>query len=76
MEQKEIGRIINRILKNNHTEKDKIMFLKMVNNLSDTNAVVLACTDLHILIPPDPKSKILDTMQLLAESTAREIISP
>lgn len=72
-EQDEIGVIVNKILKNNHTEKDKLKLLEIVNNLSDEDAIVLACTDLHILIPPDPKRKIFDTMHILAISVARKL---
>lgn len=63
--------IINRLINNQHNEKDKREILKIINELKVKN-VVLGCTDLQILNPKRNGVKIFDTMDLLAKATIRE----
>jgi aspartate racemase len=73
-DQELIGEIVNRILKNKQSNKDKLELLRIINGFRDIDAVVLACTDLHILISKHRKIKIIDSMQVLAGASVRKII--
>lgn len=76
LDQKIIGEIVNRILKGKHSKKDKLELLRIIDVFKNIDAVVLACTDLHILISKHREIKIIDTMQLLANAAAEEILEP
>lgn len=75
LNQSRMGEIINRLVNNQQTEMDKVKFVKIIN---DTNAknVILACTDLQILDPRIDGVRIFDTMEILAKSAVRELLSP
>ena len=71
--QAKMGVIINRLVNNQQTKKDKNEFLTIIG---DTNAknVILACTDLQILNPKIDGVNIFDTMDILAKVAVREIL--
>lgn len=71
LNQQKIGIIINRLVNNNHNNKDRLGLLKIINDLN-VNNVVLACTDLQILKPECKGIKIFDTMDILAKASVRE----
>mgnify|MGYP001608487506 CR=1 FL=1 len=73
--QKKLGEIINKILRNTHNLNDKKDLTKIINRFS-SDLVLLACTDLHILIPIKENPKILDTMQILKNAAVRELLKP
>lgn len=73
--QEKLGRIINKILRNSHDLNDKKDLTKIINRFS-SNFVLLACTDLHILIPAEENPKVLDTMQILKQAAVRELLKP
>lgn len=75
-DQAKIGKIINNIVLNRHANKDRKEFLKIVNNLENNKVedIILACTDLQLLIPHHPKLRIFDTMQIFVDATVREIL--
>lgn len=68
-----LGEIINKILRNNHGLEDKKELLKIISEFS-CDFVLLACTDLHILLPGKSNTKILDTMQILRQAAVRELL--
>lgn len=68
-----LGGIINKILQNNHSLQDKKELLKIISEFS-CDSVLLACTDLHILLPGKSNTKILDTMQILRQAAVRELL--
>jgi len=68
-----LGEIINKILQNNHGLEDKKELLKIISEFS-CDSVLLACTDLHILLPGKSNTKILDTMQILRQAAVRELL--
>ena len=75
-DQSKVGDIINNLVHNRHAEKDKEEILKIINTLSSTgiNTILLACTDLQVIIPQHKKVQIYDTMAILAEATVRELL--
>lgn len=72
-DQKEIGNIVNRILNNEIEDRDKKKLENIINKFS-SELILLACTDLHILIQPN--EKIFDTMEILKDSAVRELQQP
>jgi len=69
-DQKEIGNIVNKILNKTEDQEDKWRLENIINKFS-SELILLACTDLHILIKPN--HKIFDTMQILKNSAIREL---
>ena len=70
--QSAMGTIINRLENNQQTQKDKDKF-RMIIEETKTKNVVLACTDLQILNLKCDKVNIFDTMNILVQSTVKEI---
>ncbi len=75
-EQEKIGRMIHNIVMNRHANKDRAELMKIISRFEDKKAknVILACTDLQLLIPKHPGINIYDTMKILADATVREIL--
>jgi len=71
-EQKELSKIIVRIIRKKHKKTDKIYLEKLINSLIKKGAekVILACTDLANLI--DNKNTI-DTSEILIDSIKAKI---
>jgi len=77
--QKRIGTIINKILQNKHTVSDKLKIFKIIDNFpKKPDAILLACTDLQLLITESKHNElnIFDTMEILAQATVREMLAP
>ena len=55
---------------------DRNFFDKIINDFKGKglDCVILACTDLQLLIPTHPKIKIFDTMKIFADATVRKIL--
>ena len=73
LNQSKMGVIINRLVNNQQTKKDKNEFLKIIENTNAKN-VILACTDLQILNPKVGGVRIFDTMDILVRSAVREML--
>ncbi|TAL57655.1 MAG: amino acid racemase, partial [Nanoarchaeota archaeon] len=75
-EQEKIGKVISNIVLNRHANKDREQLLKIIENLEKKKVrhVILACTDLQLLIPKNSKIKIYDTMKIFAEATVNKIL--
>lgn len=74
--QAKIGSIINRLVLNRQRTEDRDVLIRIIEGFADQEAehVVLACTDLQLLIPSHDSMQIHDTMQILADATVREIL--
>ena len=50
--------------------------IAIINDFEDkeVDCVVLACTDLQLLIPKHPTLKIFDTMKIFADATVENIL--
>ncbi len=72
-----MGKIIHNILLRKYISKDKNKLLEVIRYFEKQGLkdVILACTDLHILITPeDSPMMIHDTMDILSEAAVREIV--
>ena len=58
------------------TPKNQIVVDQVLKDLEDKGVknIILACTDLQLLIKEKPGMEILDTMHILAKATVREIL--
>jgi aspartate racemase len=78
-DQEKIGEIINRIVLNLHKDRDKSDLLEIIDKLEkkDVENVILACTDLQLLVSPShhPYLRIYDTMKILADATVTKILN-
>jgi len=76
-DQKKLGEIINHLVNSSQTNKDKIKLLRIIENhtLKNTDCILLACTDLQLLIRYHREIKIFDTLDILKEATIRKITS-
>ena len=75
-QQAKIGKMIHNLVSNRHDNKDREELIKVINDFETKGIdhVILACTDLQLLIPYHPRLKIYDTMKIFAEATVQEII--
>lgn len=76
-EQAKLGKMISKLVLKRHDNKDREELFGIISNFESKGVknVVLACTDLQLLIPTHPKIEIFDTMKLLANATVREILA-
>ncbi|MFH1971365.1 MAG: amino acid racemase [Patescibacteria group bacterium] len=75
-DQEQMGEIINNLVHSKHSDKDKERLSKIIDTLANkgTNTILLACTDLQLIAPKIDGVQIIDTMNILVQSTAREIL--
>jgi len=68
-EQAKMGRMILSIVQNRHDNRDRLEIQKVVEGFARQGVenVILACTDLQLLIPQHPSLQIFDTMQIFAD---------
>ncbi len=74
-DQVKIGKIINKILERKERNSDKLNLLKIIGKFDDADALVLACTDLHILLNSHKNLEIVDTMTVLADASVKEVFN-
>lgn len=74
-QQEKIGKIINNIVLNRHANKDRQEFMEIVESLgAKVKNIILACTDLQLLIPSHDEIEIFDTMKIFAAATVDKIL--
>ncbi len=75
-QQAKIGKMIHNLVSNRHDNKDREDLIKLVNDFEKKGVehVILACTDLQLLIPHHPRLKIYDTMKIFADATVQEML--
>ncbi|MBI2662892.1 amino acid racemase [Candidatus Woesearchaeota archaeon] len=75
-EQAKMGNVIKNIILNRHANRDREEIIKIINNFEKKKVknIILACTDLQLLIPHHPVLKIYDTMKIFAEATVNTIL--
>lgn len=74
--QAKIGKVINNIVLKRYANKDREELLTIINAFADKGVkhVILACTDLQLLIPHHPKLQIYDTMKIFADATVEKVL--
>lgn len=75
-QQAEIGKIIYKLVSNKYGDKDRKELFEIINHFKRRGIenIILACTDLQLLIPDHHRLKIYDTMKIFAEATVREML--
>ena len=76
-DQQKLGKIIRKLVINRHADREKSELIKIIWRLGkkDAGAVILACTDLQLIIKPrEIPIPTFDTMDLLVDATVREIL--
>jgi len=75
-EQAKMGKIILNLINGQQNNADREELIKIISDFEKKNVdcVVLACTDLQLLIPEHPTLKIFDTMKIFADVTVEEIL--
>ncbi|KKU56409.1 hypothetical protein A2576_01470 [Candidatus Amesbacteria bacterium RIFOXYD1_FULL_47_9] len=73
--QKELNKTIIRLINNTYDQSDSIIFHDAVYKLFDNGVegVILACTDLHLLMNVTDNFEIIDAMEVLAQRSAKII---
>jgi aspartate racemase len=76
-QQAKIGQLIHNIVSNRHDNKDREVLMKIIKDFSKNRVkhVLLACTDLQLLMPQAGNVKIYDTMKILADATVKNILN-
>ena len=75
-EQAKMGKIISNIVINRHANKDRQEIIKIINNFEKKGVkdVILACTDLQLLVPHHPRLNIYDTMKIFSDATIDKLL--
>lgn len=75
-DQHQLDQIIHRLVLGKRDIKDKVWIDGIITKMAKEGItkVILACTDLQLLIKKHPQVAILDTMQILAKATTRAIL--
>jgi len=74
--QAKMGKFILNLVTGQQKNQDRQELINIINEFEGKNVdcVILACTDLQLLIPSHPNLKIYDTMKILANATVQEIL--
>lgn len=75
-DQLKVTTIINNLLHIRNDERDKQDILKIIANMSSSGpkTILLACTDLQVIVPTHESVQIYDTMAILAGATVEELL--
>lgn len=75
-QQAKLGKFILNLVTGQQNSKDRDELIKIISDFENKNVdcVVLACTDLQLLIPKHPNLKIFDTMKIFADASVDEIL--
>ncbi len=75
-QQAKIGKMIKNLVMSRHDNKDREQLLKIIDSFSKKGVkdVILACTDLQLLIPKHNEINIYDTMKIFADATVEKIL--
>jgi len=77
LQQAKIGKLVHNLVSNRYDNKDREVLLKIIKDFSKKDKIehiILACTDLQLLMPQNSEVKIYDTMKILVEATVKNII--
>ncbi len=75
-QQAKMGKFILNLVQGIQNNTDREGLIHIINDFEKkhVDCVVLACTDLQLLIPKHPRLKIFDTMKIFADATVDEIV--
>src|SRR3990167_10368649 len=77
LQQARMGKFILNLVTGQQKNRDREELVNIINDFENKNldCVILACTDLQLLIPSNPNLKIFDTMKILADATVAKMLS-
>jgi len=73
-QQAKMGKFILNLVTGQQKNRDREELIQIINDFKDVDCVLLACTDLQLLIPKHPTLKIFDTMKIFADATVEKIL--
>lgn len=75
-QQAKLGKFILNLVTGQQNNKDRDELIKIISDFENksVDCVVLACTDLQLLIPKHQNLKIFDTMKIFADASVEEIL--
>ncbi|MBI2329961.1 aspartate/glutamate racemase family protein [Candidatus Daviesbacteria bacterium] len=76
LQQAKMGKFILNLVVGQQKNRDREELISIINDFENKglDCVILACTDLQLLIPTHQNLKIFDTMKIFADATVQEII--
>jgi len=76
LQQARMGKFILNLLVGQQKHRDREELISIINDFEDKGlaCVILACTDLQLLIPSHKNLKIFDTMKIFADASVEEIL--
>lgn len=76
LQQAKMGKFILNLVVGQQKNKDREELINIINDFEGKglDCVILACTDLQLLIPNHPTLKIFDTMKIFADATVENIL--
>ncbi len=74
-QQAKMGKFIMNLVMGQQKNSDREELITIINDFENKNVdcVMLACTDLQLLIPQHPRLKIFDTMKIFADASVEEV---
>lgn len=76
LQQAKMGKFILNLVVGQQKNRDREELIGIINDFENKNldCVILACTDLQLLIPHHQHLRIFDTMKILADATIQEML--
>ncbi len=76
LQQEKMGKFIFNLVMGQQNNRDREGLIEIIDSFEDRNVdcVVLACTDLQLLIPKHPALKIFDTMKIFSDATVKHML--
>lgn len=76
LQQARMGKFILSLVMGQQKNRDREELISIINDFEnkELDCVILACTDLQLLIPQHPTMKIFDTMKIFVDATVQEIV--
>lgn len=77
LQQARIGKFILNLVVGQQKNRDREELISIINDFENKglDCVILACTDLQLLIPSHKNLKIFDTMKIFADATVENILT-
>lgn len=75
-QQAKMGKIIHNLVIGQQNNRDREELIKIIMGFEGkkVDCVILACTDLQLLIPKTPNLQVFDTMKIFADATVEQIL--
>jgi aspartate racemase len=77
LQQAKLGKLIHHLIMGQQNNREREELIKIINDFEpkEVDCVVLACTDLQLLMPTHPRLKIFDTMKIFVDATVEYVLN-